>query len=158
MSHRKATIAKTLRAFSRNLALGSLTLLVACAGADDTSETLSGTPTTTIETTSPKVANVPPPEAAAPDITAPAPEELIGLRPVEISETFGTASLVRRDRGTEIWQYRARECVLFLFLYTKSSNDTDNALSVRHIDVRGDQKPTECVKSIVRERGSRGQG
>lgn len=147
-----------MRIFSRILALGSLALLVACAGSDDTSEISSSAPTTEIETVSPEVANVPPPRAAVPDVTAPTPEALIGLKPVELSETFGTASLVRRDRGTEIWQYRARECVLFLFLYTESSNDADNALSVRHIDVRGGQKPTECVKSIVRERGSRGQG
>ncbi len=152
------TIAKTLRVFSRILALGSLALLVACAGADDTSEISSNAPATEIEAVSPEIANVAPPETAVPDVDAPAPDELIGLKPVELSEAFGTASLVRKDRGTEIWQYRARECVLFLFLYTKSSNNADNALSVRHIDVRGDQKPTECIKSIVRERGSRSHG
>ena len=152
------TIAKTLREFLGIVALGLLALLAACAGANDTSEMSSNAPTTEIETALPEIANVPPPEAAVPDLDAPAPEELIGLKPVELSEAFGTASLVRKDRGTEIWQYRARECVLFLFLYTKSSNNTDNTFSVRHIDVRGDQKPTECIKSIVRERGSRGQG
>lgn len=149
------TIAKTLRVFSHILALGSLALLVACAGADDTSEMSSNAPATEIETVSPEIA---PPETAVPDVDAPVPDELIGLKPLELSEAFGTASLVRKDRGTEIWQYRARECVLFLFLYTKSSNNADNALSVRHIDVRGDQKPTECIKSIVRERGSRSLG
>jgi len=158
LSHQKAKIARALSIFPRTLALGSFALLVACAGAEDTSELPSSAPTVSIETASPKITSVPRPEAATPDVTAPAPEALIGLKPVELSETFGAASLVRRDRGAEIWQYRARECVLFLFLYTKSVTDTSDGLRVRHIDVRGGQNPTDCVKTIVRERGSSGQG
>ena len=79
------TIAKTLRVFSRILALGSLALLVACAVADDTSEMSSNAPATEIETVSPEIANVAPPETAVPDVDAPAPDELIGLKPVELS-------------------------------------------------------------------------
>ncbi len=158
LRHRKATIAKPVRVISRTFALGLFALLAACAGTEDLSDASSSQPVSTTEAATPEVARIPPPEPKVPELAAPAPEALIGFKPVQLSETFGTASLVRRDLGAEIWQYRARECVLFLFLYTKSATETPNALSVHHIDVRGDQSPADCVKTIVREHKSRDQG
>ena len=147
-----------MKAISRIFALTCLTLLIACAGTEDISGVSSNANAPSAEAATPEIARIPPPETDVPDVVAPAPEALIGFKPAQLSETFGTASLVRRDLGAEIWQYRARECVLFLFLYTKSATESPDALSVHHIDVRGRQSPTDCVKAIVRERGSRGQG
>lgn len=147
-----------MNAISRTFILSLCTLLAACAGTEDASEIASNEPVSKVEAITPEIARTPSPEITIPDVVAPAPEALIGLKPVQLSETFGTASLVRSDLGAEIWQYRTRECVLFLFLYAKSAPETPAALSVHHIDVRGEQNSADCIKTIVRERRSRGQG
>jgi len=138
----------------RIFALGAFALLAACAGGENVSEPSSSSPSPAISSNEPEIASTPDPKEAVPEISAPAPQELIGLKPTDLSKTFGSASLVRRDLGAEIWQYRTRECVLFLFLYAIPEGETSAALRVRHIDVRGKQSPVECVKTVVRERGT----
>lgn len=134
--------------------LGLFALLTACAGSDDAADPSSLASAPTAKTSAPEIANLPTPKEAVPEITAPTPQELINLQPTDLSKTFGTASLVRRDLGAEIWQYRTRECVLFLFLYPTPDGNSATSLRVRHIDVRGEQNPAECVKAVVRERGT----
>lgn len=95
--------------------------------------------------TAPAYARAQPPAASLPDVTAPSPEAVIGWHGAELYAALGQATLVRRDLGAEIWQYRTEACVLFVFLYPDGN---DNA--VRHLDVRGDADPKACLKSVVR--------
>lgn len=81
------------------------------------------------------------PAQPAPDI--PKSDELIGLNGDALRGALGKASLVRRDLGTEIWQYRTENCVLFLFLYPK-----DGTPSLHHLDARGGDMET-CLKTVV---------
>lgn len=137
-----------------------LTFLAGCAG------TTSTVPSPEAETPSkpaskparqsaavpvPKPAPKPKPE---PEINAPKAAEVIGWDTAVLNEKFGPASLVRRDLGAEIWQYRTEACVLFLFLYPVGS---DSALRVEHLDARGSDAATDaCLKSVMRRNMARG--
>tara|TARA_R110002050_G_scaffold250946_3_gene389041 strand:- start:11195 stop:11602 length:408 start_codon:yes stop_codon:yes gene_type:complete len=109
-------------------------------------------PTATIQNT-PEIASapsvaVPPP---APKIDTPEPTEMIGWNETKIATVLGSASLVRRDLGSKIWQYQTPDCVLFLFLYP------DGGVSkIKHVDARstGTGNIKTCVTSVLRQRQS----
>ncbi|MCK5777498.1 MAG: hypothetical protein KAH11_01830 [Rhodospirillales bacterium] len=136
-----------------------LTFLAGCAGANVTPSPAPDTPSTAATNPGPRTAALPKPapEPASkhePAIEAPKAAEVIGWDTAALNETFGPASLVRRDLGAEIWQYRTDECVLFLFLYPAG---TEGALKVEHLDARGSGTATEtCLKSVVRRFVARG--
>ena len=103
-----------------------------------------------VETTPPKrVARTAP---VVPEPKVPAAAELIGLRGEALLSALGSATLVRRDLDTEIWQYRTDKCVLFLFLYPK-----DGAPSLHHMDARGGDMET-CLKTVVLQAKKRTAG
>lgn len=92
-----------------------------------------------------------------PEIHAPKAAEVIGWSTAQLSDAFGGASLVRRDLGAEIWQYRTSDCVLLVFLYPVAGPDT--ALRVEHLDARGDDAMTDtCLKSVVRKHAAVSRG
>ncbi len=76
------------------------------------------------------------------------PSLLIGLSDKDVTQTLGTPNFVRRDKGVEIWQYKANGCILDLFLYKGS-----DGLSVDHTDLRGMKLDSNgepsCFKRIV---------
>jgi len=84
-----------------------------------------------------------------PEINAPSPEDVIGWSTDALNTAFGRASLVRRDLGAEIWQYRTEQCVLLVFLYPEKSSD-GAPLQVEHLDVGGGKDTVACLKSVVR--------
>ena len=45
------------------------------------------------------------------------PAGMIGADAGAVQRLFGPPRLVRRDAPAELWQYRARDCVVDLFLY-----------------------------------------
>lgn len=66
--------------------------------------------------------------AAAPDLP---PGGLVGLTGPELPLLLGTPAMRRSEPPAEIWQYAARDCLLYIFLYLD-----DKILTVRHADAR----------------------
>lgn len=67
------------------------------------------------------------------------PRALVGLTGSEVSGLLGRPGFVRRDAPAEIWQYRAADCVLDVFLYTEPGG-----ARVKHVELRPRQsaRPT----------------
>jgi hypothetical protein len=80
----------------------------------------------------------PPPKSAPIDDN---PKQLYGLSGQRVAALLGPANFVRRDGVAEIWQYRARECVLDVFLYRQ-----DATLSVAHFELRQRSTSTEVPR------------
>ena len=63
----------------------------------------------------------------------PAPElKLIGLTAGEVDQLLGAPNHLRREQPAEVRQYRARDCVLFVFLYDRPAADA----RVEHVEAR----------------------
>jgi len=60
------------------------------------------------------------------------PAQLLGQSTVQVHDLLGEPRLIRRDGPAEIWQYRASNCILDVFLYDAGADRT-----VRHVDLRG---------------------
>lgn len=95
----------------------------------------------------PKQTAAPPPRPE-PEPADDNPKQLFGLSGQRVAALLGPANFVRRDGPAEIWQYRAAECVLDVFLYRR-----DAALSVAHVDLRQRAKSTEpprrCFAGLI---------
>jgi len=52
-------------------------------------------------------------------IEGPAPESLIGSEEGAVIKLVGAPSLVRREKGVDVWQYTDEACTLLLFFYDK---------------------------------------
>ncbi|MEX0695276.1 MAG: hypothetical protein WD075_12585 [Rhodospirillales bacterium] len=140
----------------RSLGVFGAFLLSACAGtAPPPHETTTAPASSPAYKPAPVIAKRTPVPESVPEINAPQPDAVIGWQQEELSRTFGTASLIRRDLGAEIWQYRTDQCVLFLFLYPKAGSTT---LQVDHLDVRGTDDAALCLKAVVRAYAERGTG
>ena len=94
----------------------------------------------------------PMPQTAAAPLPKPAinddPKQLFGLAGHRISDLLGPANFIRRDGPAEVWQYRAKACVLDIYLYK-----TVGALTVAHIDLRKRRKatlpPRRCFHGLL---------
>jgi len=138
-------------------------LLGGCAS-DGTSPPETVRQTTIEAALAPEVAVLPKPPpkhtaraAPEPEIYAPEPDDVIGWSTDALNSAFGAASLVRRDLGAEIWQYRTDQCVLLLFLYPRKGRD-GAPLQVDHLDVGNGNDAGTCLKSVVRRHVSRTTG
>lgn len=82
------------------------------------------------------------------------PSKLVGLSQQNIKRVLGEPSFIRTDKGVEIWQYRAQDCILDLFLYT----NRQDGLKVNHSELRGPMLDSagelSCFKTIVMGRPS----
>jgi hypothetical protein len=76
------------------------------------------------------------------------PKQLFGLNGQRVAALLGPASFVRRDGPAEVWQYRAKACVLDVYLY-KDAKD----LTVAHVDLRkrkkATQPPRRCFAALL---------
>lgn len=76
------------------------------------------------------------------------PAKLVGMSQFDIKKALGEPSFVRRDDGVEIWQYRAENCILDLFLY-----DGREGMRVDHSELRGpildSAGELSCFQSIL---------
>ena len=81
----------------------------------------------------PQTAAAPLPKSAVNDD----PMQLFGLAGQTISDLLGPAYFIRRDGPAEVWQYRAKACVLDIYLYKEAG-----ALTAAHIDLRKRRKAT----------------
>lgn len=133
-----------------------LLLLASCTAAPKpTEEPAAETDTNTVETRvleappapvekpkppaiAPSIAKATPPPAKARDED---PQQLFGLNGQRVAALLGPASFVRRDGPAEVWQYRAKACVLDVYLYKDPKG-----LTVAHVDLRKREKATQPPK------------
>jgi hypothetical protein len=91
---------------------------------------------------------------AAPDVTVPTPDKLVGLTPVEMMDLVGTPDLRRKEAQAEMWQYVSGPCVLDVFLY----EDKEGVARVAHTNLRtqnATKTPREaCLGDMVRQKRS----
>ncbi len=125
------------------LSVLALTLLAGCAS--DGAGTIADPDTAPVPEAAPAVAVIPA-EPTIPEVDAPAPSEMLGWSTSQVTETLGAATLVRNERGAEIWQYRTDACVLFLFFYHDGT-----ATTVKHIDTDNGVAAPPCVTAVVRQ-------
>lgn len=76
-------------------------------------------------------------------------KRLVGMDRTALESTLGMPWLLKREANAELWQYRASNCVLDLFLYAKK----DGELRVTHADLRGRREgrpaPPGCFAEIA---------
>ncbi|MFZ0694439.1 MAG: hypothetical protein WAN51_09880 [Alphaproteobacteria bacterium] len=65
------------------------------------------------------------------------PNELVGLSADQVTNLLGKPSFVRHDMPAEVWQYRARDCVLDVFLYPPVKSGGDKEHTVLYYELRG---------------------
>ena len=84
-------------------------------------------------------------------------EEFVGYSPERVLPILGAPDFVRRDGTAQIWQYRATNCILDLFLYT-AGNET----RVRHAELRprvpGAEPLDSCYSRMRQERAGQPTG
>lgn len=133
----------------RWFALGLTTVLVACAGTPQQQSAPATAPEPAAETAAPAVVAVvevpPAPEPApVPDL-----KDFMNQTGIEIAGLLGDPGFVRRDPPAELWQYRASECTLDLFLYDDGYGD----YRLTHFDFRGatftDAARDDCLRDIL---------
>lgn len=132
----------------RSWAVISLTalLLAACAGLD----------------TAPPASPPSSPSAPAPARPVPPPASLIGVGPETVRAALGNPAFKRAETGTEIWQYGAGQCRLFVYFYDiEGKTGADPALTSAHIDARraagGASDVGACLSEIVQAPPSPGR-
>lgn len=83
--------------------------------------------------------------------------EFLGFSPERVLPVLGAPDFVRRDGNAQIWQYRATNCVLDLFLY-KTGRDT----AVKHAELRPRVPAAEpldvCYSKLRRDRNANPSG
>jgi hypothetical protein len=50
-------------------------------------------------------------------LEGPAPESLVGSDQASIQKLVGTPTLVRKEKGVEVWQYTDNSCTLIMYFY-----------------------------------------
>lgn len=80
------------------------------------------------------------------------PQQLLGMDSAALSDLLGQPLVVRREGEAEIWQYRADECVLDLFLY-------GGMRQVEHVDLRdragaSEEAVAACFVDIMESGGA----
>ena len=78
-------------------------------------------------------------------------EEFVGYSPERVLPILGAPDFVRRDGTAQIWQYRATNCILDLFLYTAGKETR-----VKHAELRrrvpGAESLDACYSRMRQER------
>ena len=64
------------------------------------------------------------------------PNELVGLSADQVTNLLGKPSFVRHDMPAEVWQYRAHDCVLDVFLYPPVKSGGDKEHTVLYYELR----------------------
>lgn len=59
------------------------------------------------------------------------PDDFIGAGPAKLLPMLGAPDFVRREGPAQVWQYRAKHCVLDLFLYESGEKSR-----VQHVELR----------------------
>ena len=107
----------------------------------------------------PEVAAVAPSRTEAPPPPPPEvdsdPRRLLGLDRARLTALLGAPEFRRSDAPAELWRYRARHCMLDLFLYTREDG-AGGPLTVRHYKARTTTNGTiaarRCLEALLRAR------
>ncbi len=93
--------------------------------------------------------------AALPPAIDSDPRRLLGLDRARLTALLGAPEFRRSDAPAELWRYRARHCMLDLFLYTREG-ETAGPLTVRHYKARtttnGIIAARRCLEALLRAR------
>lgn len=85
------------------------------------------------------------------------PDEFIGYSPERVLPILGAPDFVRRDGAAQVWQYRAENCVLDLFLYAAAGESW-----VKHVELRervpGAEPVEECFSRMRATRQPKSSG
>ena len=100
-----------------------------------------------------------PPASPAPEITARRgvnddPDQLMGLAPQAVNRLLGPPSLLRTETPAEVWQYKAADCVLDIFLYAEEEKPDRSRVTYYEIRV-ADSAPSgarACFADIIESR------
>ncbi len=83
------------------------------------------------------------------------PRRLVGLDRARLTALLGAPEFLRSDAPAELWRYRARHCMLDLFLYSREGGAA-GALTVRHYTARTTKNGTiaaqRCLEALLRAR------
>ena len=83
--------------------------------------------------------------------------DFIGFSPDRLLPILGAPDFVRRDGPAQVWQYRAKHCVLDLFLYENGENSR-----VEHVELRrrghGAEPIDRCFSRMRLKRRTRPAG
>ncbi len=75
--------------------------------------------------------------------------ELIGLTAPAVHEALGDPQRIRREAGTQVWQYASPACVLDIFLYEEARGSA--VVHVEARDLEGQRAdPSRCLGSLDR--------
>jgi hypothetical protein len=84
-------------------------------------------------------------------------KDFIGFGPDRLLPILGAPDFVRRDGPAQVWQYRAKHCVLDLFLYENGENSR-----VEHVELRrrghGAEPIDRCFSRMRLKRRTRPAG
>ncbi len=119
------------------------------AGEDADAATAGPTPagdeTAKVEPAAPETPPEPPPPPPIDDD----PDQVMGLDHGALRALLGAPGFTRREAAAQVWQYRARACVLDIFLY----GETDGRYRVTYYEFRGDRlEPADerrCFRALL---------
>ncbi len=77
---------------------------------------------------------------------APEPEPVMGLDRKALSDLMGIPDFKRKDPPAEIWQYRAKDCILDVFLY---GDGKGGPYTVTHLEIRGSGDAPPAKKACL---------
>jgi len=104
----------------------------------------------------PKVAIISPP--AKPEAVTPPPpplpttRDVLGLKPLKVSQMLGQPGLIRREKPAEVWQYAGSDCVLHVFLYDDEPSGTFRVDHLEATDLQGAMTSTDsCLAEMVKK-------
>jgi hypothetical protein len=91
--------------------------------------------------------------------TGPVPDQLIGAPAAQVLATLGQPEVQRHERPAEIWQYRGRDCVLDVFLYSAgkvgslgAAAEAATVHTVVHVEARDARaraiEPGNCLTGV----------
>jgi hypothetical protein len=110
-----------------------------------------------LATNSPPASASGPAETTAEAGTAAAPGDVLGLDETALKHWFGAPSFIRRDYPAEVWQYRAKACVLELYLYP-----ADDHMAVTHAEAQSAESANAalgpCLASLSEAKRKPAQG
>ena len=88
-------------------------------------------------------------EASPEPIPNAEPLSLVGLATDSLEQIFGRPTLVRHDRGAEVWQYGKGDCVLDLFLYVNDGEPVPRVSYLETRDRNGEPSPGDgCLLAL----------
>jgi hypothetical protein len=144
--------------------LTAFALLLLLAGCQTTGESAAQSADKAASTAGAKTAATNAGEAAKPKragakthVVRYSPDEFVGYSPERVLPILGAPDFVRRDGTAQIWQYRATNCVLDLFIYKN-----DDGTHVKHAEIRprvpGAESVEACYSRMRQERQGKPSG